>query len=180
MSGNFLLEVIPLVLFFIAYYIGHNLFLATGICIVVSWAVLIFIRLRYKHIAKNTWISTILITIFGGLTIILHNKTFVMLKPTVLYWIFALSLFVAQLNGRNLVKLALHKEVKISDQVWNKISLSWSIFFILLGILNLVVALNFSEYQWVKFKTFGCTSLMFIFMLINVFIVYKIQNKQSK
>jgi intracellular septation protein len=172
MQNNLFFDLIPLVLFFAVYYITKNIFLATGVCIVASWGQVIFCKIKYKKITKNLWVSTILITVFGGLTVILHNRTFVMLKPTVLYWIIASSMLIGQLMGKNIIKLTLEKELKLPESVWNKLNASWGLFFIVLGALNLFIAFNFSEYMWVKFKVFGTLSLVMTFVIISGLFVY--------
>ena len=171
MQNNILFEIFPLVAFFVVYYFTKNLFIATGFCIIASWIQLLSCKMKYKFISKNTWISTILITIFGGLTIFLHNKTFVMLKPTVLMWIIGTSLIVGQIAGKNGIKIMLSKEINVPDSVWNKLNLAWGLFFIFMGIVNLFVAFNFSEYIWVQFKVFGTFCCSIIFMIISVAVI---------
>lgn len=179
MLNNFLLETTPLIVFFAVYYFTHNIFLATGVCIAISWICLAAAKLTQKKVTKNMWLSTVLITIFGGLTIMLHNKTFVMLKPTILYWIFSFVLITSQIMGKNIIKLSLSKEVEIPNKLWNRLNIAWAVYFIGLGILNLFVALNFSEYIWVKFKVFGCTSLTFLFLVISGIVIYMHKRKHS-
>ena len=158
---------LPLIAFFAVYYFTKNIYLATGVCIVASWAQLFLCKIKYNHISKNTWISTILITVFGGMTILFHNKTFVMLKPTVLLWIIGSSLLIGQIAGKNGLKLMLGKEIYLTDDSWKKINLAWGIYFLLMGVVNLYVAMNFSEYTWVKFKVFGTMGLTISFMLLT-------------
>lgn len=180
MQNNFLFEMLPLVAFFAIYAITKNLYLATACCILASWLQLILCKVKYKHISKNTWLSTILITVFGGLTIILHNKTFVMLKPSVLFWIIGISMLVGQFMGKNSIKLMLAKEMELPESLWSKLNLSWAIFFLVMGIINLVVAFNFSEYTWVKFKVFGSLGLTLLFTLLTVLIVFISQKNHAK
>lgn len=180
MQNNFLFEMLPLVAFFMVYYITKNIFMATAVCIVASWIQLIFCKIRYKHISKNTWISTILITIFGGLTIILHNKTFVMLKPSVLFWIIGTSLLISQAIGKNGIKLMLEKEISLPNKIWNALNMAWGLFFLLMGFINLYVAFNFSEYVWVKYKVFGSLALTLAFMIITVSVVYILQKRYNR
>lgn len=178
MQNNLFFEMLPLVAFFAVYYFTKNLYLATGVCIIASWAQLFICKIKYNHISKNTWISTILITVFGGMTIILHNKTFVMLKPTVLFWIIGASLLIGQIAGKNGVRMVLSKEVNLPDSFWKKLNIAWGIFLIFMGGLNLFVALNFSEYVWVKFKVFGSFGLLVFFMLITAIVIMVVQKKQ--
>ncbi len=182
MQNNLLFELFPLVIFFVVYYISKNIFLATGICIIISWIQLLFCKIKYKKISKKLWISVSLITVLGGLTIALQDKTFIMLKPTILYWIIAGTLIIGQILDKNLIKKALQKEFHLSDNLWNKLNIAWVVFFIAVGFLNLYVALNFNEYFWVKFKVFGMTSLVLIFGIVCSIFIYFTQksNKVNK
>lgn len=42
--------------------------------------------LRGKKVEVMLWLSLAIVTIFGGLTIWLHNPLFIKWKPTILYW----------------------------------------------------------------------------------------------
>jgi intracellular septation protein len=179
MQNNFLFELLPLLAFFAVYYVTKNLFLATAICIIASWTHVLFCKIKYHKISKNIWLSTSLITIFGGLTIILHDKTFVMLKPTLLFWLIGGSLLIGQAMGKNGIELILAKELSLPKPVWAKLNSAWGLFFIGLGGLNLYVAFNCSEYVWVKFKVFGGLILTLAFVIIcGIFIV--VQQKKYK
>jgi intracellular septation protein len=171
-NNNIFFDIIPLIIFFAAYYATHNLFLATGLCIIASWVVLIIAKIKYHRINKNMWLSTILITVFGGLTIILHNKTFVMLKPTILFWILGASLIASHLAGKNLLRMSLGAELKLDNKTWGSLNLAWGIFFLIMGGVNLFVALNFSEEVWVKFKVFGSLGLSIAFAIISALVIY--------
>lgn len=177
MQNNLLFELIPLFIFFIVYYLTKNIFLSTSICIIMCWTQIALCRLKYKKISRNLWISTILITLFGGLSVILHNKTFIMIKPTVLYWILACFMLVGQIAGKNPIKASLQKEFDLPDSLWNRLNLVWVGFFIAMGALNLFVAFKFSEYTWVKFKVFGMSSLIIVFGIFSVIFIYSTRKK---
>lgn len=173
LKNNLFIEMMPLIAFFIAYYITKNIYIATVVCIIASWLQLGLSKIFFKKISKNTIISTILITVLGSLTVALHNKTFIMLKPTMLYWIFGVGLFVSAKLDKNLLKSLLQEQVTLSEQHWKQINTLWVIFFIFMGILNLVIAFQFSEYLWVKFKVFGSLGLMLVFTLITGLYIHK-------
>ena len=177
MQNNILVEMLPLIAFFAVYYFTKNIFIATGVCIVASWLQVGVAYFKYKKISKNTMLSCILITVFGGLTIILHNKVFIMLKPSLLYWIMGISMLVGQIVGKNGVKLLLQEHIKLQDKDWSILNLAWVGFFLVMGGLNLFVALTFSEYLWVQFKVFGGLALMLIFMIFCGIYIYKKQIK---
>ena len=94
------------------------------------------------------------------------------MKPTVLYWIFALGLLIAAKMGKNLIKMLMQEQIKLNDKSWSQINTLWAIFFAAMGVLNLVIALNFSEYLWVKFKVFGSLGLTIAFTAVTILFMY--------
>lgn len=173
---KFFIDLLPVVIFFIVYKYT-DIFYATFSAIIVSILLAIGTYLIKKKIEKMVLFNTLLITILGGLTILLKDNTFIMWKPTAIYWLFALVLIVSQfLFKKNLMKQMLGKQVNLQDHAWNHISTNVIIFLIGIGILNLYVAFNFDENTWVNFKLFGITFLLFIFMIYLALYISK-ENK---
>lgn len=159
-----LFDLFPVILFFVAYKMG-DIYLATGVAIVASIAQIGWLKLRGRRIDKMLWVSLGLITVFGGLTLLLRDKTFIQWKPTVLYWLFGAVLAGASLSGRNLLRGMLSEQVQLPAPVWARLNWSWVGFFGFMGAANLYVAYNFSESAWVNFKLFGGMGLMLAFVL---------------
>ncbi|MDA9913929.1 septation protein A [Methylophilaceae bacterium] len=173
---KFFIDLLPVVIFFIVYKYT-DIFYATFSAIIVSILLAISTYSIKKKIEKMVLFNTLLITILGGLTILLKDNTFIMWKPTAIYWLFALVLIVSQfLFKKNLMKQMLGKQVNLQDHAWNHISTNVIIFLIGIGILNLYVAFNFDENTWVNFKLFGITFLLFIFMIYLALYISK-ENK---
>jgi len=173
---KFFIDLLPVIIFFVVYKYT-DIFYATFSAIIVSIFLAITTYLIKKKIEKMVHIKTLLITILGGLTILLKDNTFIMWKPTAIYWLFALVLIVSQLLfKKNLMKQMLGKQVTLQDHAWNHISMNVIIFMIGIGILNLYVAFNFDENTWVNFKLFGITFLLFIFMIYLALYISK-ENK---
>ena len=162
---KFLFDLFPIILFFIAFKV-YDIFIATAVAIVATLLQIIYVYLRDKKVEKVLLFNGVMITFLGGLTILLQDKMFIMWKPSVLYWCFALILLFSNVFLRkNLVQMALDKQVELKSKFWNVINWYTSIFFVLLGFINLYVAYNFSEDTWVNFKLFGITGLLFIYMI---------------
>ncbi|MDA9221907.1 septation protein A [Methylophilaceae bacterium] len=173
---KFFIDLLPVVIFFIVYKYT-DIFYATFSAIIVSILLAISTYLIKKKIEKMVLFNTLLITILGGLTILLKDNTFIMWKPTAIYWLFALVLIISQfLFKKNLMKQMLGKQVNLQDHAWKHISTNVIIFLIGIGILNLYVAFNFDENTWVNFKLFGITFLLFIFMIYLALYISK-ENK---
>jgi len=162
---KFLFDLFPIILFFIAFKI-YDIFIATAVAIIATLLQIIYVYLKDKKVEKVLLFNGVMITFLGGLTILLQDKMFIMWKPSVLYWCFALILLFSNLFlKKNLVQMALGKQVELKNKFWNVINWYTSIFFVLLGFINLYVAYNFSEDTWVNFKLFGITGLLFIYMI---------------
>ena len=173
---KFFIDLLPVIIFF-AVYKYSDIFYATFSAIIGSVFLAITTYLIKKKIEKMVLINTLLITFLGGLTILLKDNTFIMWKPTAIYWLFALVLIVSQLLfKKNLMKQMLGKQVTLQDHAWNHVSMNVIIFTIGIGILNLYVAFNFDENTWVNFKLFGITFLLFIFMIYLALYISK-ENK---
>jgi intracellular septation protein len=78
---------------------------------------------------------------------------------------FGVALGGAQLLRRNLIRSMIGSQVQLPEPVWRKLNWSWVAFFAFMGVVNLLVAFNFSTEQWVNFKLFGATGLMLAFVL---------------
>lgn len=57
--------------------------------------------------------------------------------------------------------------------VWNQLNISWIIFFVVMGLINLYVAFNFPIGTWVSFKLFGATGLMLVFIVGQILMLNK-------
>jgi intracellular septation protein len=140
--------------------------LATAVAIVATVAQIGYLLLRSKKVDPMLWMSLAIIGFFGGATIYFHNETFIKWKPTVLYWCFAIVLFVSQFGFRkNLIRSMMEKQLTLPNPAWHRLGLAWMAFFCLMGILNLYVAFSFSTAAWVNFKLFGGIGLMFAFVV---------------
>jgi intracellular septation protein len=112
--------------------------------------------------------------VFGGATLILHDETFIKWKPTILYWLFAVTLFAsAQFFGKNLIRAMLDQQVELPDALWPRLNYAWIGFFAVMGVLNLWVAFNFSTDTWVSFKLFGGMGLMLVFIVLQGLVLAK-------
>jgi intracellular septation protein len=170
---KFLFDLLPVILFFVGFKL-YGIFVATGIAIVVTIAMIVYAKIRHGKIEKMLLINGAIISVLGGITLLLHDQTYIMWKPTVLYWLTAAILLIAKwLFNKNFIQQMMGKMLNPPEATWNKLNLAWAIFFILLGFLNLYVAFNYSLDAWVNFKLFGVTSMMFIFMIAQTFLLRK-------
>ena len=192
-----LFDLLPVILFFVAYkFAGANpegslelathwlgdgiaptqapILLATVVVIVATFGQIAWVWMRHRKVDKMLWVSLVIIVVFGGATLLFHNPTFIKWKPTALYWIFGATLALsALLFKRNLIRNMLEAQVRLPEPVWSRLNFAWAGFFLLMGVINLYVAYNFSEEAWVNFKLFGGMGLMLVFVLGQGFYLSK-------
>jgi len=175
---KFLFEFLPVALFFAAIQIW-DIFVATAVAIVATVIQVGWLVARRKKVPSMLWASLVIIVVFGGLTLYLRDKTFILWKPTVLYWLFGVVLAGGALLGRNLIRAILSEQMNLPERVWRRLNWSWVGFFAFMGALNLYVAYNYSEKIWASFKFFGGMGLMLIFVVAqSAFIAKYVEDKQ--
>ena len=178
---KFLFDLFPVILFFIAFKVG-DIFIATGVTIAATFAQIGWLLLRKKKIDVMLWVSLGIVVVAGGLTLLLHDETFIKWKPTILYWAFAIGLGGSSLLfGKNLIRSVLESQVKLPDPVWKNLNLAWIGFFIFMGSANLAVAFafNLSTDTWVNFKLFGGMGLMLLFALAQGLVLSKYSEEKE-
>ena len=185
---KFLFDLLPVILFFGTYqlfpFIGPKaeaMFYATAVTIVATFAQIVWVYLKHRKVDGMLWMSFVIVLVFGGATLFFHDKTFIMWKPSVLYWCFAMVLVVsATWFDKNLIMVMMKNQLSAPKRVWDRINLSWVMFFALMGMANLYVAMNFSESAWVNFKMFGTLGLMLVFIFIQSLMLSKyVEDKEN-
>ncbi|NOT17452.1 MAG: septation protein A [Sulfuriferula sp.] len=170
---KFLFDLFPILLFFIAYKFG-GIYVATAVGIAASVVQIGWLLLRGKKVDVMMWLSLGIIAVFGGATLFFHNETFIKWKPTALYWLFAIGLLVSAYGfKKNVIQTMMGAQFKLPASLWAKLNLSWVLFFIVMGLVNLYVAFTYSLDTWVNFKLFGSTAMMFAFIIAQGLVLNK-------
>jgi intracellular septation protein len=160
-----LFDFLPILLFFIAYKMA-DIYVATGVLIVVTLAQTGWIWLRQRRIEKLPLFTAGLVLVLGGATLLLQDPIFVKWKPTVVNWLFALAFLASRFIGqKTLLERMVGGQLELPAPVWVKLTFAWVIFFFAMGVANLYVAFNFDENTWVNFKLFGMLGLTLVFVL---------------
>jgi len=134
---KFLFDFFPLLLFFAAFKF-YGIFVATAVVIVASLIQVTWFRLRYGRFEKMHLITMGLVTVLGGLTIALHAKSFVMWKPTIVNWVFAMIFLGSHFIGKTpIIRRLLSAQIELPDRVWTRLSLMWVAFFLTAGAANI-------------------------------------------
>jgi intracellular septation protein len=173
------LDIGPLVLFF-AVNAKIGIYAATGVFMA---AVLIALAVSYaltRHIAIMPLVTAIIVLVFGGLTLVLHNDTFIKLKPTIIYALFAGALLGGLAFGKPLLGIVFDSVFDLTEEGWRKLTWRWAIFFVFLAVVNEIVWRTQTTDFWVSFKLFGVVPLTFIFGALQYPLLQKYQAEDNK
>ena len=149
-------------------YATTALMIATAVSLIAS-------RILLKRIPLMPMVTGVFVLIFGSLTIYLRNPTFIYIKPTILYLMFASALAGGLFFRKLLLKNLLSEAMQMQDEGWRILTQRWIGFFLVLAILNEAVWRNFPEATWVAFKSFGVMPLSIIFMAAQISLIMKYQ-----
>ena len=171
-----LLELAPLVAFFVAYHFG-GIYIATGV-LMAGMAVLLAVDyLLHRRISPMHALSAVLVFGLGAATLLLHDKHFIQLKPTILFWVAGLAFLASFWIGKQtlterLFSAALQGQVRVPVSLWRRMNTLWVVFYGLLGEANLLVAKYASEQTWVYSKI-ALTVVTFVFAIAQVLYLVK-------
>ena len=171
-----MIDWLPIICFFIAFKI-KGIYFATTVIMISSIAQLIAIKyLLKKKIEVTNYAILALVLITGGLTLVFHNESFIKWKPTILYSAFAIAFLITPLIKKvGLAEIMLANKIKLEKKAWKIVNHIFITFFLIMGLLNTYVIMNFSTATWVNYKLFGTLILTLMFVLILS--LYLIKNK---
>ena len=158
------LDLGPLLVFFAAFKWG-DFFVATAAFMVAILVSLLIGWVIERKLSPMPLFTAVLVMIFGGLTLYLHNETFLKMKVTVIYLCFGIILLGGMATGRLFIKYVFAQAFDLTEAGWKKLTLRWGIFFLLLAALNEAVWRNLSTTLWVDFKVWVIVPLIFVFAL---------------
>ena len=161
------IELGPLLVFFgtnaaAGIYAGTAAFMvATVVSLLVAW-------FSYHKLPIMPIVSGVIVLVFGGLTLYLRDETFIKLKPTIVYTMFAGLLVAGLLWKKPMLALLFGPVFTLTEEGWRKLTVRWALFFAVMAVLNELVWRNVSTDAWVSFKAFGFLPLTFLFAIAQV------------
>ena len=179
-----LLQFLPVILWFVTYKMTSNLILATAVIVVACLVTTAIEYFMTKQISRMQIFLVAAILIFGLPTVLLNDPAIIKWKVTVVNFLFAATIFVFQfILKKNPFAFLFEKELPLPEEAYNTLSLWWMVFFVLAGLLNIVIAFYLpaligvteteAEAIWVDYKTFGNAILNGVFALICGFVLLK-------
>ena len=189
-----LAELVPIILFFIAYkmdgetltLLGYShtfdgIYSATAVLMISNLVHVLLTWLICRKVEKKLIWMLLAIVIFGGATLLLRNELFIQWKPTVFNWGLAL-VFIASMifSEKNILERMLGGQIELPKAAWSKLNILWIANFIIVGALNIIVAYRFSEAFWVSYKLWSSIGFTVILMIITTIMIYPYLQEQSQ
>jgi intracellular septation protein len=181
-----LLEMGPLVLFFFANsrpalfmpLVGPllpqaasgekaGIFVATAVFMVAIFAALAVSYALTRHLPVMAMVTAIVVLVFGSLTLVLHDDTFIKMKPTIIYLLFGGILLGGLWFNKPLLAVVFDSVFELTDEGWRRLTLRWALFFLALAVLNEIIWRTQTTDFWVSFKVFGVVPLTFVFAALQ-------------
>ena len=168
-------ELGPLIVFFAANA-RFGLFAATGAFMVAIVAAIVASYVVTKHVPIMALVTAAVVLVFGSLTLWLHDETFIKVKPTIIYSLFAGVLGGGLLFGRSFIAVMFDQVFNLTPQGWRALTLRWAIFFAAMAVLNEIVWRTQTTDFWVAFKALGVIPLTMGFAILQMPLVKKYQS----
>ncbi len=167
-----LVDIGPLLIFFVVNFMvagPTKIFIATGAFMAAMMVAMVFTQIKYGKISPLLLFSGVMVLLLGGLTIWLHNETFIKIKPTIYYLLVSGLLAFGLKTGRNFLKSVLGSAYPgLSQAGWEKLTRNWAWFFVAMAIANEAVWRTSTTDFWVGYKLWGAIPLTFLFAAANV------------
>lgn len=169
-------DLLPLLIFFVAFKF-YGIYIATIGAILASIIQVSVFWFKNRRFETMHLITLAIISVFGGLTVVLQNDVFIKWKPSIIDWSFAVVIFGSMLFAKkSALEYVLGGQISLPAPVWRKLNIAWALFFIFLGFLNLYVAFFYNldaDHEtrtefWVNFKVFGMTGLTILFLIFQI------------
>lgn len=194
--AKFLVDFGPLLVFFVAYFFGEKLtalfskltgravevsageemFLAVAAFLPAFAIAFIYSVWRERRVAPMLFVSGVAVGGLGALTLVLHNKAFFFMKPTIVYALFAIGLAGGIATGRNALKALFDGALAMPDGAWRVLTIRYIWFFAVLAVANEIAwrwltrecdlaggAECAGEGAWISLKVFGFTAVNLVF-----------------
>jgi intracellular septation protein len=160
------LDIGPLVLFFLANS-RFGIFAATGAFMAAVVAALVVSYTMTRQWPIMPVVTAIVVVVFGGLTLALHDETFIKLKPTIIYTLFGGILLGGYILEKPFLAILFDSMFHLTPEGWRKLTLRWALFFLALAVLNEAIWRTQSTDFWVNFKLFGFVPITFVFAALQ-------------
>lgn len=172
-------EMGPIAIFMISYNIAHRvspdqaIFIATAIFIAATLLSIGIAWIKERRVPPMLAITAVIVVVFGGLTLYLHDPVFIKIKPTIINCLWAFAIFGGLAVRRNIWKLLFGVAFTLTDESWKALAIRWGLFFLFLAGLNEFIWRTYSEAFWANFKFWGVLPITVLFALAQLPLLMK-------
>lgn len=161
---------------------GEPIFIATGLFMAATAISLSVSWVMTRTLPIMPLVSGVIVFVFGALTLLLQNETFIKMKPTIVNTLFGVVLLGGLFFGRALLGYVFGAAFKLDAEGWRKLTFRWGLFFLFLALANEVVWRNFSTDFWVAFKVWGIMpiTLVFTFSQMPLIMRHSLEEKPAE
>lgn len=176
-----LIDFFPIALF-VAAYKFQDIYTATAVLMAATLVQTGLIYAIDKRLPTMQKVTLVLVLIFGTLTLVLQNESFIKWKPTVLYVGMALVLGLALwIWKKNFLHMLLGSQLQLPQPVWATLTHMWVAYFVFMGAINAYVAINFTTDEWVNFKLWGYVFPVLFLVVQGIYIAKHLkQDEETK
>ncbi len=212
-GAKFAVDMGPLLIFMIAYFFGRRLAPMAGLVVGQDWAIAegeemflavgLFMPAFFAAFAYSVWkerrvapmllVTGVIVGVLGTLTLVLQNKTFFYMKPTIVYALFAAALTGGFITKQNYLRMVFDGALHMPEDAWRILTKRYAVFFIILAIANEVAwrylmrdcditggAACAGEKHWVNLKVFGFTAVSLVFTAFQAPFIAKHLSNETK
>lgn len=179
-ANQLLIDLGPIAVFVVTFNVLNRIeatkenavYIATGVFIAAVLAAIAWCKIKRGKVPPVLIVTGVLVTAFGGLTILLHDPAILQIKFTVSFLFYGAAILFSLAIRQNVWKLLFQHIFTLPDRIWNVFALRWALFYLALAGLNEVLRYNFNEANgnydvWVNLRTFLTYPAVFLFMILN-------------
>ncbi len=160
---------------FAGVFFASDIYWATGALMVAVILQVGLYKLMRRPIGRELLLTFWVSILFGSLTLLLRNETFIQWKPTVINWLLCTALIGSHFTGHNLLQKLLGSQLILPQPVWTQLHFGWAAGLFLAGALNLIVACKFSMEVWVTYKLVGGLALTVSYVALTIFYLHRLR-----
>lgn len=162
----------PLAIFLLAY-VSKGMVTATAALMAATAVALVLSYAFTRKVALMPLVTAIIVGVFGGLTLWLNDDTYIKMKPTIIYGLFALLVGGGLALNKPVLKMVMGEAIAMDETGWRHLSLRFMLFFVAMALGNEVVRRVASVDIWVLWKVPGSIVLTIVFMVAQMRLIQR-------
>ena len=185
-AGQLWIDLGPILVFVVTYNVlfriaatkDEAIYIATGVFIVSVLAAIAWCKVKRGKVPPILIVTGVLVTAFGGLTLLLHDPAIIQIKFTFTFLFYAAAILISLAVRQNVWKLFFRHLFNLPDRIWNILALRWAAFYVVVALLNEVLRYNYNEANgnfdvWLNLRTILTYPAFLAFAALNTPIVLK-------